>query len=221
MKVFFLLLTLLLIVPAQAFHTPAGWETDLAAARKKAARSNKPLLILISGPDWSDSSKKLHQKVVNDYFFNMTARKYAVCLFIHQPPKSSVISNSVLKNIDALKKVLPGNGVPRYAIVDANLNLLAKPRTRSLTGFMGAISTASKKINGTAVKEFSELAAYERKKEYNRKQREKKRELIQYKSCSSTPKTSSGCSSYRSTGCSGSRSTSCRIIRTPCSQKNR
>lgn len=221
MKIFFLLLTLFLLLPAQAFHTPAGWETDLVAARKKAARSNKPLLILISGPDWSEASKELHKKVINDYFFGMTARKYAVCLFIYHPRKTPENPEIVPKNIEALKKILPGNEVPRCAIADANLNLLAKPRKRSMIGFMSAISTASRKTNGTAVKEFSKLAAYERKKEYNRKQREKKRELIQSKSCSSTPETSSRCSSYRSTGCSGSRSTSCRIIRTPCSQKNR
>ena len=147
MKIFFLLLTLFLLLPAQAFHTPAGWETDLVAARKKAARSNKPLLILISGPDWSEASKELNKKVINDYFFNMTARKYAVCLFIYHPRKTPGNPEIIPKNIEALKKILPGNEVPRCAIADANLNLLAKPRKRSMIGFMSAISTASSGMN--------------------------------------------------------------------------
>ena len=173
MKRFFLLMFLFLLLPAKAFYAPGGWETDLKAARAAAAKQNKPLLIVISGPDWDASSKLLHKDVINDHFFNMIIQKYAVCLFLHQP-KVMFGARETPKNIVALKNILPGNAIPRYAIVSADLQLLAKPKKRSLTEFARAISIASVKTNGTAVKEFRQVLEHENKKNAIRLKKQRK-----------------------------------------------
>ena len=198
MKRFVLLLTLFLLLPAKAFNTPDGWETDLTAAQIKAAKQKKPLLIVIAGPDWNKSSKSLCKNVIDDYLFNMISRKYAVCLFLNQARDIDFKSNRVPKDINALKTVLPGTTVPRYAIFNANLKLLSKPSKRSISGFMRAISTASEQLSRTPIsaEDFRQASEYESKK--NARQQPRKKEKEEKSSCRSSSKS---CSSSSRSGC--------------------
>lgn len=122
-----------------ASEIPKGWETDIAKAKKRAAAERKPILILVSGPEWCGPCAALDRNVISDKTFSRLALKNAVCLYVHSP-KNDTAEYKRKKNI--LRKVFSTGGVPRYAVTDAKLNPINKPAERTVYHFIKAISDA-------------------------------------------------------------------------------
>ena len=139
MKKFLLCVLSLVTLILAAGHTPDGWETDIARAKRRAAAENKPILVLISGPEWCGPCQALEKNVINKPDFSRVARKNAVCLFIHSPKTPTPESRA---REQVFKKVFKTGGVPRYALVDAKLNLINIPEGRTVYQFVKAISDA-------------------------------------------------------------------------------
>ena len=155
-----------------ADHTPEGWITDIAKAQQRAAAENKPILVLISGPEWCGPCQKLEKDVINQKNFSRIAKKNAVCLFIHSPKNPTPESES---KEQTFKKVFKSGGVPRYALVNAKLELINVPEGRTVYQFVKAISDAAVKNGGTPVTGLKKLQReYEKEKRSLEKQKSRK-----------------------------------------------
>lgn len=146
---------------AAAPFVPSGWESDLETARRRSIKENKPILLLISGPDWCGPCRALHNNLISDRYFNKILQKYAIGLFIYVPYKN--MSAKTKNDIKQTRKALPHGGVPRYAVVDSNMQKLSTPQKRTAHAFMQAVSEASVKIGGNEVDELGKLVFYKPK----------------------------------------------------------
>lgn len=151
-----------------ADYTPQGWETDINKAKRRAAAEKKPILVLISGPEWCPPCQALEKNVINQKNFSRAALKNAVCLFIHSPKSPTAESKA---RAQVFQKVFKTGGVPRYAVVDAKLNLINTPAERSVYHFLKAISDARVKNGGTAI---AGLKKMQKENEKNKRIAEKK-----------------------------------------------
>jgi len=68
------------ILPDSALGT--GWHLRLKDARAEAAKDDKPILILFTGPDWSSASKKMESSVIRSKEFTASVRPNVVGLYI-------------------------------------------------------------------------------------------------------------------------------------------
>lgn len=127
---------------AVAFKIPAGWMTKLGDAQKLAAQKKLPILILISGPEWCGPCKKLESAVINQSKFKTEAGKKAVRVYLHLPQSNCPAATRA----DIKKCTFFQNGVPCYAVVDENLNILATPKSRTPQAFLAAIDEAAQKM---------------------------------------------------------------------------
>ena len=84
-----------------------GWHIRLKDARAEAAKDDKPIIIVFSGPDWSSSSKKFESSVLKSKEF-APVRAEAVCLYIQHFVNISAPEDQVSAN-QSLRKAL---GVP-------------------------------------------------------------------------------------------------------------
>lgn len=85
-----------------------GWHLHLKDARTEAAKDNKPILILFTGPDWSSVSKKFETSVLKSKEYSAMVRPAMVCLYIQHFVNVSAPEDQVSTN-QALRKAL---GVP-------------------------------------------------------------------------------------------------------------
>jgi thiol-disulfide isomerase/thioredoxin len=158
-----------------ANFAPKGWETELAAAQEKAAESKKPILVLISGPDWCGPCEKLHKEVISNKKFNSIALKYAVGLFLYTPGGAKKNDPQTVKDIKTCQKFFKRGGVPRYMLVDADLKPLGTPQKRTIGDFLLAISDASVKMGGKAIPEVKKFADAKDKEKEKDKDKDKEK----------------------------------------------
>ena len=82
-----------------------GWHLRLKDARTEAAKGNKPILIVFSGPDWSSASKKFESSVLKSKEFSSSIRPSVVGLYIQHFVNSSAPEEQVSAN-QSLRKGL-------------------------------------------------------------------------------------------------------------------
>ena len=89
-----------------------GWHIRLKDARAEAAKENKPILIVFSGPDWSSASKKFESSVLKSKEFSASIRPSVVGLYIQHfvntsAPEEQVSANQSLRKSLAVPTVYP------------------------------------------------------------------------------------------------------------------
>ena len=89
-----------------------GWHPQLKDARAEAAKENKPILIVFSGPDWSTNSKKFESSVLKSTEFAKTVRPAVVCLYVQHfvntyAPAEQVSANQSLRKGLSVPAVYP------------------------------------------------------------------------------------------------------------------
>ena len=88
------------------------WHLRLKDARAEAAKDDKPILILFSGPDWSSSSKKMENSIIHSKEFTTSIRPAVVGLYIRHfvdsdAPDAQLEANSSLRKALNVPQVYP------------------------------------------------------------------------------------------------------------------
>jgi protein disulfide-isomerase len=107
-------LSAVLYAPAAA----ADWMTDLEAARSRAARERKPLLIEFTGSTWCGPCKALNAKVLTTPEFEAFAR--GVVLVVLDYPHSSLLTPEKLRadpRLAQLVAIMKEHQVPGYPTI--------------------------------------------------------------------------------------------------------
>lgn len=89
-----------------------GWHIRIKDARAQAAKENKPILIVFSGPDWSSNSKKFESSVLKSREFAASVRPAVVGLYIQHfvnvsAPAEQVSANQSLRKALSVPAVYP------------------------------------------------------------------------------------------------------------------
>ena len=89
-----------------------GWHLRLKDARAEAAKDEKPILIVFSGPDWSSGSKRFESSILKSKEFTTSVRPAVVGLYIQHfvtvaAPETQVDSNQSLRKALAVPPVYP------------------------------------------------------------------------------------------------------------------
>jgi len=98
------------ILPDSAFGD--GWHLRLKEARAEAAKENKPILILFTGPDWSTASRKIESSIIRSKEFNEFIRPAIVGLYIRHfvdgsAPDEQIDANHSLRKSLSVQPVYP------------------------------------------------------------------------------------------------------------------
>ncbi len=88
-----------------------GWHLRLKDARAEAAKDDKPILILFTGPDWSSASKKFESSVLRSKEY-AAMRSAAVGLYVQHfvktdAPEEQVSANQSLRKALSVPAVYP------------------------------------------------------------------------------------------------------------------
>lgn len=85
--------------------TKLEWGTDLAAARERAARENKPILLVFTGSDWCGACVALHQEVLEKVRFAAYARDRFIPVEIDCPYGNKMSEQQRKANHDLAEKM--------------------------------------------------------------------------------------------------------------------
>ena len=96
--------------------TPKGWNDDFKAAQAIARRSNRPILLLLTGSDWCGFCKKLKREALDKSDFKRFAADRLVLVYADSPNKVSLPPELAAQNkrLSAQFKV---RGVPCTVIL--------------------------------------------------------------------------------------------------------
>ena len=88
------------------------WHLRLKDARAEAAKDDKPILILFTGPDWSSASKKMESSIIRSKEFTTSIRPAVVGLYIRHfvdsdAPDAQLEANSSLRKALNVPQVYP------------------------------------------------------------------------------------------------------------------
>ena len=105
--------------------TPSGWYDNFEAARAKAEKENKPLLLLFTGSDWCGYCIKLRKGALDKHDFKDYAKKNLVLVFIDSPRKTRLPAKLVVQNRE-LKSRYGSRGVPHTVLISADGKVLGR-----------------------------------------------------------------------------------------------
>lgn len=137
-----------------------GWMHDFEAAKAKAAKENKDLLIDFTGSDWCGWCIKLNKEVFShDPFKEGVADKY-VLVELDYPRDKSILDEKTIKQNEELRKVYPVRGFPTILLADAQGRPFAQ--TGYQKGGPEAYLTHLAELNETKTKRDEAFAAAEK-----------------------------------------------------------
>ncbi|MCQ2378135.1 MAG: thioredoxin family protein [Victivallaceae bacterium] len=145
-KAAFVFLFALISIPAlfAAVSPPAGWLTDVAAARERAQKENRPVLVLFSGTDWCPPCKALRHDLLDAPEFQAMIAQKCVALYIHVPVRADDRFSRTMKENFSFVRL---EGVPTIIVTDPEIGkILEHVRRRSAAGFADALDAASRKL---------------------------------------------------------------------------
>ena len=97
----------------------AVWLTDLEAAKKQAAKENKPILMFFTGSDWCGWCQKLHEDVLDKDEFQKFAKDSVILLELDFPSAKKQ-SDALKKQNAELGKKFDVSGYPTMVLVKAD-----------------------------------------------------------------------------------------------------
>lgn len=95
-----------------------GWMTDFEAARKKAVKENKALLVDFTGSDWCGWCIKLADEVFKHEAFKLGVADKFVLVELDYPRDPSKISEEIQKQNAELKEKYSVRGFPTILLLD-------------------------------------------------------------------------------------------------------
>lgn len=102
-----------------------GWETDWEAARERAAREDKLILMNLTGSDWCSWCMKLKEKVFARKEFLDFAERHLVLMEVDFPQRNRLPEETVAQN-KRLRKIYLNRGYPTVWLLDARGNKLSE-----------------------------------------------------------------------------------------------
>ena len=96
-----------------------GWHLRLKDARAEAAKEDKPILILFTGPDWSSASKRFESTILKSKEYAALVRPAVVGLYIQHFVKTDAPEEQVSTN-QSLRKSLSVPAVYPYTVILAS-----------------------------------------------------------------------------------------------------
>lgn len=97
--------------------TPHGWNDDFKMAQAIARRTNRPILLLLTGSDWCGYCMKLKREVLDRPDFKRFANDRLVLVYADSPSQISLPPPLVAQN-KRLKAQFNARGVPCTVILD-------------------------------------------------------------------------------------------------------
>lgn len=107
-----------LLTSTMALAADSLWQTDFAAAKVKAAKEHKLLLIDFTGSDWCGWCKKLKKEVFSQKLFQEQAPKDFILVELDFPQKTKLAEKLTAQN-RALAKTYGISGYPSIILADA------------------------------------------------------------------------------------------------------
>lgn len=125
-----LAVSLLLAWPALAFAANEGWMDDLDAAKAKAGKERKALLLEFTGSTWCGPCKALHGEVLTKPEFTTFSRDFVLVALDYPPMRErtpeKVRANPALARLMAIKEQYAVPGFPTMLLFDADGKELAR-----------------------------------------------------------------------------------------------
>ena len=109
-----------------AFAMPKGWTDDFEAAKTKAAKEGKLLLVDFSGSDWCGWCMKLDDEVFSKKEFIRAAQMDFVLVMIDSPRNKEKLSKKARRQNPELVKKYGIRGYPTVLVMDAEGNVVAR-----------------------------------------------------------------------------------------------
>ena len=103
-----------------------GWMHDMEAAKEKAAKENKSLLIDFTGSDWCGWCIKLNEEVFSHEPFKKGVADKYVLVELDYPQDKSILDEETIKQNAELQKVYQIQGFPTILLADAQGRPFAK-----------------------------------------------------------------------------------------------
>lgn len=117
LQAFLLVLVLFSIYPAHA-EVPRIWETNFLQAETIAQKTNRAILILFTGSDWSAESKRLKTEVLDSQEFQNFAKENLVLLHIDFPRGKKLPQSQLVHNQELRKKLRYYGGYPGTVLLN-------------------------------------------------------------------------------------------------------
>ena len=114
-----------LLTSSMALAAESLWQTDFAAAKAKAEKEHKLLLIDFTGSDWCGWCKKLKKEVFSQKLFQEQAPKDFILVELDFPQKTKLAEKLTAQN-QALAKSYGISGYPSIILADAKGAELAR-----------------------------------------------------------------------------------------------
>lgn len=96
--------------------TPDGWYDDFAAAQREAIRTNRPILLLLTGSDWCPHCVRLKRDVLNTHEFKRYAMARLILVYADFPNQAR-LPRGLRKQNDGLAKKFGVRGFPTTIIL--------------------------------------------------------------------------------------------------------
>lgn len=104
----------------------AGWSDDLDEAKRRAAESNKKILVVFSGSDWCGWCKRLDAEVLSKpEFIEAASRKYELVI-VDSPRNKSILSEQARRRNPEIVKQYGVHGYPTSMLLDAKGNEIGR-----------------------------------------------------------------------------------------------
>ncbi len=99
-------------------ETTPVWNTDYTTTLKKAAKSNKRILVYFTGSDWCGPCKELKKDLFETIEFKEIAKDYEL-LYIDIPRQRNIISNEQMKhNMDLMVQLNKKGVFPNLKVLN-------------------------------------------------------------------------------------------------------
>lgn len=121
-----LIATVALLATSFAYAGGEGWMHDFEAAKAKAAKENKDLLIDFTGSDWCGWCIKLREEVFDHEPFKVGVADKYVLVELDYPRDKSKLDEATIKQNAELKEKYPIKGYPTILLADAQGRPYAK-----------------------------------------------------------------------------------------------
>ena len=122
----FMVTAMVALAATCAFAMPKGWTDDFDAAKAKAAKEGKLLLVDFSGSDWCPWCIKLDDEVFSKKEFVKTAQMDFVLVMVDSPRNKEKLSKKARKQNPGLVKKYKINRYPTVLVMDAEGNVVAR-----------------------------------------------------------------------------------------------
>jgi thioredoxin-related protein len=129
------ILTLFLMTLAAISMHGQAWETDFTKAKTRAAKENKPIILVFQGSDWCAPCIRLNREVWSSQEFITYAKKNYILLQADFPrKKQNALPPTLAKANAQLAEAYNKNGIfPFVVVLDASGKILGQTSYKKMS----------------------------------------------------------------------------------------